>query len=124
MQKFTPGPWRACRAGDCSCGQIFGGDGNSVVARAFGRADLDEADVVPDEAAQLANARLISAAPEMYDALAPFAEFARVYLAQGPGGNRPTEGAIYSISFAGGDAEITVEALQRALAALAKATGA
>jgi hypothetical protein len=68
--------------------------------------------------------RLISAAPEMYDALAPFAEFARVYLAQGPGGNRPTEGAIYSISFAGGDAEITVEALQRALAAIAKATGA
>jgi hypothetical protein len=122
MQKFTPGPWTLCRTIDGEKTVAF-----HVAADPHGSlhpvVEYREGKVRAPEEIE-ANARLISAAPEMYDALAPFAEFARVYLAQGPGGNRPTEGAIYSISFAGGDAEITVEALQRALAALAKATGA
>ena len=114
MQKFTPGPWRACRAGDCSCGQIFGGDGNSVVARAFGRADLDEADVVPDEAAQLANARLISAAPELVEALRDVTQHLHVLSAGEV--DDPKAGIT-------GWRECH-EAIDRARAALAKATGA
>ncbi len=65
--KHTPGPWSGCHEGNCSCGTIFGPDGNTTVARAYGEAELEkfEADCVPNKEMQAANAKLIIAAPDM-----------------------------------------------------------
>lgn len=59
--KHTPGPWRACLDGECSCGYVFGDDGNVYVAKALGPDDEEEPH--PTREVQKANARLIAAAP-------------------------------------------------------------
>lgn len=65
---FTPGPWRL------NCLGVFAGDGsleNDRVVVALGaRASAEE----------VANARLIAAAPALYEALEPFAKAAEIKL--------------------------------------------
>lgn len=73
-QQHTPGPWSACQKGDCSCGTIFGSDGNTTVGRAYGEGDLDLADQVPTGKMQAANARLFASAPGMLADLQAIAE--------------------------------------------------
>lgn len=72
----TQGPWRACKDGACACGQIWGADHETVVARAYGVADLEDfaADCVPARESQAANARLISASPALLAALTGLVE--------------------------------------------------
>lgn len=68
----TPGPWRACKNGECSCGYIFGEGGEVYVAQAIGEKNVDEygcPDPHPLLATQKANARLIAKAPEQYECL-------------------------------------------------------
>lgn len=70
--KFTKGPWAEHGRGGCPCGMIFGPDGNAYIALVYGPGHMtgaDGPDCVPNEAAQRANARLISAAPDLYEAL-------------------------------------------------------
>ena len=69
--KFTRGPWAEHGRGGCECGQIFGPDGNSVIAIVQGpmHLGLDGPDCVPSRQGQQANARLIAAAPELYETL-------------------------------------------------------
>lgn len=70
--KHTMGPWHACKGGDCKCGLIWDATGNCLVAVAQGEdhiQDMMGPDCVPINAAQRANARLISAAPELLAAL-------------------------------------------------------
>lgn len=64
----TPGPWQACKEGDCQCGMIWDVTGNCLVAVAQGETEhlkLDQSgpDCTPPDDAQKANARLIAAAP-------------------------------------------------------------
>ena len=72
-QAPTPGPWTACKNGECSCGFIWAGDNNTQVATAHGPSALGQdwfgADLAPNEAAQKANAHLIAAAPDLLAAL-------------------------------------------------------
>ena len=68
MSQFTPGPWKACQDGGCSCGTIFGADGNTTVGRAYGEDDLEHADQVPTREMHKANIRLIAAAPDLLTA--------------------------------------------------------
>lgn len=69
--RHTPGPWSEHGDGGCECGLIFSPDGNAYVAKVYGPADLtlDGPDCVPNRERQRANARLIAAAPELYEAL-------------------------------------------------------
>lgn len=64
----TPGPWNEHGRGGCPCGQIFGPDGNVLIATVYGPSHLDDIegpDCVPSESHQQANAHLIAAAPDM-----------------------------------------------------------
>ena len=64
--KWTKGPWSEHGKGGCSCGQIFGPDGNVLVAIAEGPDfGFEHADYVPNREGQKANARLITAAPDL-----------------------------------------------------------
>ncbi len=70
--KHTPGPWEEHGKGGCECGLIFGPDGNSNICLVYGPSHLasdDGPDCVPNRDAQQANARLISAAPDLLAAL-------------------------------------------------------
>lgn len=69
--KFTEGPWRGCHNGTCPCGYIFGDEGEVYVAQAIGPGNVQNGmpDPYPTEEAQTANAHLIAAAPELYEAL-------------------------------------------------------
>lgn len=71
-EKWTPGPWSEHGKGGCECGQIFGPDGNAVIAIVQGPNHLgpDGPDCVPNREAQQANARLIAAAPDLVEAAA------------------------------------------------------
>lgn len=72
-----------------------------------------------------ANATLCAAAPDLLEALEPFAYFAEavVRFAEGPG-NFPKSGPIYALNGHGLDErEITVEHFRAALSAIAKARG-
>lgn len=69
MAQHTPGPWQLHGKGDCPCGTIFDATGDCYVARAFGPADINDCDPIPNEAAQIANAALIAAAPDLLAAL-------------------------------------------------------
>ncbi len=73
MSKFTPAPWRACHSGNCKCGLVFGDEGNVYVAQVYGpyhQGDgISGPDCVPTQEFQIANARLIAAAPLLYEAL-------------------------------------------------------
>lgn len=67
----TPGPWSEHGNGGCECGQIFGPDGNVVVAIVMGEKNRgDEGpDAVPTTPLQQGNARLIAAAPDLLEAV-------------------------------------------------------
>lgn len=67
----------------------------------------------------LADATLISAAPQMAEALAPFAAYERIR--QTMGGTTTRDGVIWNVESRAGRAEITVEDMQRAIAALTAA---
>ncbi|WP_064746780.1 hypothetical protein [Lysobacter antibioticus] len=106
--KFTPGPWVVdeYEGAQSASGELimwFGGYG-------------DAGCIVKD-----ADRALIAAAPELYEALAPFAEFERVRNAMG--GNTAKDGVLWAVNSSAGSAEITAEDLRRAIAALAKARG-
>ena len=67
--KHTPGPWRACGEdkGGCQCGMVWSTSVDVIVAVAVTAAD--EAYTcgagITDPAEQIANARLIAAAPDL-----------------------------------------------------------
>lgn len=67
---FTPGPWTACKDGDCPCGFIWDASEEIHVASAHGREDVGQswygADVAVSEDEQKANALLIAATPELF----------------------------------------------------------
>ena len=67
----TPRPWAEHGKGGCECGQIFGPDGNAVIAVVQGpmHLGLDGPDCVPNREAQKANAVLIVRAVNAHDAL-------------------------------------------------------
>lgn len=65
MSQHTPGPWATHGSGNCPCGMVFGPDGNVLVHHAVTH---EWADFIPVEAQQIANARLIAAAPELLEA--------------------------------------------------------
>jgi hypothetical protein len=69
--RWTKGPWSEHGKGGCSCGQIFGPDGNAVICMVFGPGNVgsDGPDCFPNAAGQKANALLISAAPDLAEAL-------------------------------------------------------
>jgi hypothetical protein len=79
----TPGPWRACKAGECQCGMIWSTPTDSAIVTAYGEKEYGSAEfviasahskwgdnsdmvygVVP-EADREANACLIAAAPDL-----------------------------------------------------------
>lgn len=69
MADHTPGPWHACKDGNCPCGMIWGPDESCWLALVYGPSHLSDGitgpDHVPGGVAQVANARLISAAPDL-----------------------------------------------------------
>ena len=71
--RATEGPWKACRGGKCSCGLIWGADGETHVARAISGRDAGQewhaSDIIISDAEHQANARLIASAPSLRDAL-------------------------------------------------------
>lgn len=68
--KFTPGPWRYCGQdrGQCKCCQVWSTVADFEVAEAHQTTEDGEIDIEQAKA----NARLIAAAPEMYDLLKYF----------------------------------------------------
>ena len=66
MSKHTPGPWEGCHDGKCKCGYIFGDGGKVFVAKAIGEGDM--VDPYPNREAQIANAKLLIAAPDLLEA--------------------------------------------------------
>jgi hypothetical protein len=91
VSAFTPGPWRACHEGECSCGQVWCDDypvatvtrgkwgdtypaiqpqeGTGSVERKYEAViEMIEYGEVSSELA-MANAKLIMAAPELLDSL-------------------------------------------------------
>ena len=107
MQKFTPGPWRTID-GD-SVVNVVGPEGQPIAAT------TSKAYYERHDAEDKANARLISAAPELYEALS-------AVVVGEPGmenalwGDLPDEAA--------GTITIRLRDIRKARAALAKATGA
>jgi hypothetical protein len=72
----TPGPWSQHGKGGCECGQIFGPDGNVLVAEVLGPSHLsiEGPDCVPSRDRQIANCALIAAAPDLLAALKAMVE--------------------------------------------------
>lgn len=80
---FTPGPWRACQGGKCSCRQVWSIPGDVPVFTANAKGEQvaiglahhkwgDAPDIiygVIPESSTFANARLIAAAPDLYAAV-------------------------------------------------------
>ena len=113
----TPGPWKACKNGHCSCGQIWGPDGNTSVARACGIKELTafEADKVPCMEMQKANARLIAAAPALLEAL--------IKLSNEVHGSLPLAEFDLRQMIGNSNYNILMQRAEEARAAIAKATG-
>jgi len=66
-EKWTPGPWSICgeERGGCVCGQIWSTSKDYRVADAT-RTFPDSMEELPSREESIANARLISAAPDLY----------------------------------------------------------
>lgn len=116
-EKFTAGPWEIDRNG------VHSGH----IATIHGCLNDDWVEVWSpnagyEQAEQEANAHLIFAAPELYEALKPFARFFEVLSAMG--GTTPKSGTYISAVSAAGEAEVTVEEFRAAMTALAKAAPA
>lgn len=83
--KFTPGPWEACRNGECPCRMVWNKPYDMVVAVAIAASDEQYtcgAGIV-DKDMLRANSLLIAAAPELYEALSRSLNWLSSY----PGGN-------------------------------------
>lgn len=112
--KWTRGPWqknygRRHSPDECDI---------EIVGDIFVLANING----PNYAHCEANARLIAAAPEMAEALRPFAALLEIF--EQNAGNRPKEGEICSwIDHRVGERTLTVEQLVAARAALKKAGG-
>ena len=79
--KFTPGPWKECRNGDCTCGHVWSIPGDFPVCTvqvprepiAVAHENMADApdiiyqSITPEMCA--ANARLIAAAPDLHDSI-------------------------------------------------------
>lgn len=69
MSKHTPGPWHVCDG----CTHLISDEHHMTVAEARqivnGNLRTGKTEYVPGHQAQLANAKLIAAAPDLYDAL-------------------------------------------------------
>lgn len=71
MSGHTPGPWAACKDGDCPCGMVWSKPADFNVATAHIRSPCDEREMWDKEMSaeeRRANARLIAAAPKLLDA--------------------------------------------------------
>lgn len=94
--KATPGPWEGCHDGECKCGYIFGDGGKVFVAKAIGEGDM--VDPYPNRETQIANAKLLIAAPDLLeackDALAFVEELDRRGIAQEWSGEGALKAAI------------------------------
>jgi len=112
MEKFTPGPWRY---GEDQVGtkRVFSGDYEIVRAlstHGYGnRLSREERD---------ANATLIAAAPELVEALKPFARIAEIMGEAPPIGTGDT---LHSWELMGGSAALRFSDCKRALELLRKA---
>lgn len=114
--QHTPGPWRECRDGDCTCGFIWSADGEIHVATVHGPDALGQdwygSDVATTDAP--ANAHLIAAAPDLLEvaqeAAAMFRYYERLHMEKGT---------------VDGDAKArrNAEMAEKCEAAIAKATG-
>lgn len=108
MGKHTPGPWTNDRS-------VIKGPDGVAVAEVWLRGVTSSSGP---------NARLIAAAPELLEALRPFASLLRHFDGRA---SRPTKGPIHS--WASGDVDggepgaLTVEMLRAAAVIIAKATG-
>jgi len=109
--KHTPGPWTL--SGDGSCVAEIG---NLIVTAPPEVHDWKNPNTID------ADARLIAAAPDLLEALKPFAAFIKVL--ETMGGSTPRSGVYQAITSKSGTAEITVEDFAAARTAIAKATGA
>jgi len=103
-EKFTPGPWEKQYARRRDEWGIYP-KGEIVII----------ASVMPNVPEYDANAALIAAAPELYEALMPFAALARVFESRGYAGN------VRVMSFDNREVQINASDCYNARAALAKA---
>lgn len=70
--KATSGPWMVATADGYNANHVYAPDGKNAVAQVYGitsHSSLEDVSQDPRWAEGLANARLISAAPEMLEAL-------------------------------------------------------
>ncbi len=115
----TPGPWKVTvDTAKNSDGEIFQYARIEQVARQFTNGRYMSVSGCIDEH----DARLIAAAPELLEALKPFANVACLFDDGRRGGTMPKTGPWQSWPRLDGDYELTVEDLQKARAAIAKAT--
>jgi hypothetical protein len=118
---FTPGPWVKDRHG-----QLSGPDGTIVCTKGLGLSISLGGDPYP---VAEANARLIAAAPDMYEALEEAEEALRDTACHGPGApcaRYPIKDRYGNCLGAAGDGtcgKLAGDALVKVLAALAKAQG-
>lgn len=104
--KFTPGPWQARDS------ELIGGDG-TILATLHWHSGRDVENV--------ADARLIAAAPEMYEALKAFAAFEHARPWPGTAWENNPDGDVLFSHHTG--ISVTREDFRRAAEALAKAEG-
>lgn len=69
--RWTPGPWEACRNGECPCRMVWSKPYDMVVAVAIAASDEKYTcgEGIVDKDMLRANSLLIAAAPELYDAV-------------------------------------------------------
>lgn len=86
--RFTPGPWSACKKGECPCGFIWDSTGEVHIASAHDSDDLGKdwfgSDVACIPELRAANAKLIAAAPDLYKALWNMVALARPFMSDEP----------------------------------------
>ena len=122
VPKFTPGPWRWWTSNSFRrlSSDATGKDGDVLYACVCPDRVADV--VLPNGGAEGPDAHLIAAAPELYEALRPFAAFLDAL--EHMGGTFPKSGPLYElVSHIGGTRTLTVEDFAAARAALSSAEG-
>jgi len=72
MGIYSKSPWRACHDGDCLCGQIWSVTDDICIAHVLSASDEDYTGgegVIAGGATFKANAKLMAAAPELYESV-------------------------------------------------------